>query len=52
VKPHHRFADFLQLITLLVLLLILLVASPLGLQLVAKLGNIAGIGLKIEGVKG
>lgn len=52
MKPHHRFADLLQLITLLVLLLILLVASPLGLQLVAKITNVAGIGLKVEGVKG
>ena len=52
MKPHHRFADFLQLITLLVLLLILLVASPLGLQLVAKITNVAGIGLKIKDVKG
>ena len=52
MKPHHRIADLFSILILLILLAIFLVVSPLGLQLVASLGNVIGVGLEIKGVNG
>ncbi len=49
---HHYFADFLLLVLLLIILVFFLVASPMGLRSLARVVNIAGIGLEIQGVKG
>ncbi len=52
IKPHHRIADLFSFFILLILLVLFLIVSPLGLRLLASLGNASGVGLEIQGVSG
>ncbi len=52
MKPHHRIADLFSLFILLILLVLFLSVSPLGLRLIASLGNALDVGLEIQGVNG
>ncbi len=52
MKPHHRIADLFSIFILLILVLLFLIVSPLGLRMLASLGNATDIGLEIRGVSG